>query len=74
MSWTTDVIFQVNGDKKYQIHLKSESGPIYVLLVNQEQEHTQPLVVQVRTLHFVPAQLFYTLDMSFCCIELCFVS
>ncbi|XP_050734696.1 transcription factor E2F4-like [Eriocheir sinensis] len=37
----------VNGDKKYQIHLKSESGPIYVLLVNQEQEHTQPLVVQV---------------------------
>ncbi|XP_037787024.1 transcription factor E2F4-like [Penaeus monodon] len=37
----------VNGDKKYQIHLKSESGPIYVLLVNQEQEHTPPLVVQV---------------------------
>lgn len=41
------VILQVNGDKKYQIHLKSESGPIYVLLVNQEQEHTPPLVVQV---------------------------
>ncbi|KAK8372314.1 hypothetical protein O3P69_011281, partial [Scylla paramamosain] len=37
----------VNGDKKYQIHLKSESGPIYVLLVNQDQEHTPPLVVQV---------------------------
>ncbi|KAK8736128.1 hypothetical protein OTU49_004837, partial [Cherax quadricarinatus] len=37
----------VNGDKKYQIHLKSESGPIYVLLVNQDQEHAPPLVVQV---------------------------
>ncbi|KAG0722020.1 Transcription factor E2F4 [Chionoecetes opilio] len=38
----------LNGDKKkYQIHLKSESGPIYVLLVNQDQEHTAPLVVQV---------------------------
>lgn len=42
---------QVNGDKKYQIHLKSESGPIYVLLVNQEQEHTPPLVVQVSWLY-----------------------
>lgn len=37
----------MNGDKKYQIHLKSESGPIYVLLVNPEQEHNPPLVVQV---------------------------
>ncbi|KAK7080133.1 Transcription factor e2f4, partial [Halocaridina rubra] len=37
----------VNGDKKYQVHLKSETGPIYVLLVNPEQEHSPPLVVQV---------------------------
>ncbi|CAL4060872.1 unnamed protein product, partial [Meganyctiphanes norvegica] len=38
----------INRDKKkYQIHLKSDTGPIYVLLVNQEQEHTPPLVVQV---------------------------
>lgn len=51
-------MFQVNGDKKYQIHLKSESGPIYVLLVNQEQEHTPPLVVQVRTLHLGAAEIF----------------
>ncbi|XP_076065975.1 transcription factor E2F5-like [Oratosquilla oratoria] len=38
----------INGDKKkYQIHLKSDSGPIYVLLVNQEQDHAPPFVVQV---------------------------
>ena len=33
--------------KQYQIHLKSHSGPIYVLLVNKDTEATSPVVVQV---------------------------
>ncbi|XP_064611357.1 transcription factor E2F5-like [Liolophura sinensis] len=33
--------------KSYQIHLKSQSGPIYVLLVNKDTEETSPVVVQV---------------------------
>lgn len=33
--------------KRYQIHLKSHSGPIYVLLVNKDTESTSPVVVQV---------------------------
>lgn len=42
------ICFQGPGFKKnYQIHLKSHSGPINVLLVNQETEGTSPVVVQV---------------------------
>lgn len=33
--------------KKYQIHLKSHAGPIYVLLVNKDTDSTSPVVVQV---------------------------
>ncbi|XP_064641672.1 transcription factor E2F5-like isoform X2 [Lineus longissimus] len=33
--------------KKYQIHLKSHSGPIYVLLVNKDTDSSSPVVVQV---------------------------
>jgi transcription factor E2F4/5 len=37
---------QMNGCTKYQIHLKSENGQIYVLLVNKEAD-SDPVVVQV---------------------------
>ncbi|CAH1270567.1 E2F5 [Branchiostoma lanceolatum] len=33
--------------KKYQIHLKSHSGPIYVLLVNKDTSSSSPVVVPV---------------------------
>ena len=33
--------------KRYQIHLKSHAGPIYVLLVNKDTDSTSPVVVQV---------------------------
>ncbi|XP_022244700.1 transcription factor E2F5-like [Limulus polyphemus] len=33
--------------KKYQTHLKSNSGPINVLLVNKESDSSSPVVVQV---------------------------
>ena len=33
--------------KNYQIHLKSQSGPINVLLVNKDSESDKPVVVQV---------------------------
>ena len=33
--------------KNYQIHLKSQSGPINVLLVNKDAESDKPVVVQV---------------------------
>lgn len=33
--------------KNYQMHLKSHSGPIHVLLVNKDTEETSPVVVQV---------------------------
>ncbi|KAJ8302785.1 hypothetical protein KUTeg_019181 [Tegillarca granosa] len=33
--------------KNYQIHLKSHSGPIHVLLVNKDTDATSPVVVQV---------------------------
>ena len=35
----------LNGQKKYQIHLKSVSGPIEVLLVNKEAWSSTPVVV-----------------------------
>lgn len=37
----------INQKKRYQIHLKSHSGPIYVLLVNKDADSTSPVVVQV---------------------------
>ncbi|XP_069312814.1 transcription factor E2F4 isoform X2 [Eulemur rufifrons] len=37
----------VNGQKKYQIHLKSVSGPIEVLLVNKEAWSSPPVAVPV---------------------------
>lgn len=33
--------------RKYQIHLKSHSGPIFVLLVNKDTDSASPVVVQV---------------------------
>jgi transcription factor E2F4/5 len=33
--------------KNYQIHLKSSSGPINVLLVNKDADSDKPVVVQV---------------------------
>ena len=37
----------VHQKPQYQIHLKSETGPIYVLLVNKDTDSTSPVVVQV---------------------------
>ncbi|XP_059402159.1 transcription factor E2F4-like [Carassius carassius] len=37
----------VNGQKKYQIHLKSSAGPIEVLLVNKDPSSTSPVVLPV---------------------------
>ncbi|KAL7885469.1 hypothetical protein AOLI_G00057640 [Acnodon oligacanthus] len=36
-----------NGPKKYQIHLKSSSGPIEVLLVNKDPSSASPVVLPV---------------------------
>ncbi|KAM7075127.1 transcription factor E2F5 [Molossus nigricans] len=36
-----------NGQKKYQINLKSPSGPIHVLLINKESSSAQPVVFPV---------------------------
>ena len=38
---------QANQKRKYQIHLKSTDGQIYVLLVNKDSEHELPVAVQV---------------------------
>ncbi|XP_051548156.1 transcription factor E2F4-like isoform X2 [Myxocyprinus asiaticus] len=37
----------VNGQKKYQIHLKSTAGPIEVLLVNKDPSSSSPVVLPV---------------------------
>merc|ERR1712115_385183 len=40
--------FQGPGYKRnYQIHLKSQGGPINVLLVNKETDESEPVAVQV---------------------------
>ncbi|XP_051028745.1 transcription factor E2F5 isoform X3 [Acomys russatus] len=36
-----------NGQKKYQINLKSHSGPIHVLLINKEPSSSKPVVFPV---------------------------
>ncbi|XP_054451107.1 transcription factor E2F5 [Pteronotus mesoamericanus] len=36
-----------NGQKKYQINLKSHSGPIHVLLINKESSSSHPVVFPV---------------------------
>ncbi|XP_054241301.1 transcription factor E2F5 [Indicator indicator] len=36
-----------NGQKKYQINLKSSSGPIHVLLINKESSSSKPVVLSV---------------------------
>uniref|UniRef100_A0A8C7EG20 E2F transcription factor 5 n=1 Tax=Nothoprocta perdicaria TaxID=30464 RepID=A0A8C7EG20_NOTPE len=36
-----------NGQKKYQINLKSSSGPIQVLLINKESSSSKPMVFPV---------------------------
>ncbi|KAI1243485.1 hypothetical protein IHE44_0001108 [Lamprotornis superbus] len=36
-----------NGQKKYQINLKSNSGPIHVLLINKESSSSKPTVFPV---------------------------
>ncbi|KAM4865485.1 transcription factor E2F5 isoform 2-T2 [Thomomys bottae] len=36
-----------NGQKKYQINLKSHSGPIHVLLLNKESSSSKPVVFPV---------------------------
>ena len=41
------VLQSLLSKKKYQIHLKSPAGPIYVLLVNKDTDSTSPVVVQV---------------------------
>ena len=38
---------QTGPKKKYQIHLKSTDGQIYVLLVNKDPSSDQPVAVQV---------------------------
>ncbi|XP_053558889.1 transcription factor E2F4 [Bombina bombina] len=37
----------INGQKKFQIHLKSSTGPIEVLLVNKDASNSPPVVVPV---------------------------
>ncbi|XP_060693819.1 transcription factor E2F4 [Hemiscyllium ocellatum] len=37
----------LNGQKKYQIHLKSTTGPINVLLVNKDTSSSSPVMVPV---------------------------
>uniref|UniRef100_A0A8C5QX04 Lactate dehydrogenase D n=1 Tax=Leptobrachium leishanense TaxID=445787 RepID=A0A8C5QX04_9ANUR len=37
----------INGQKKFQIHLKSSTGPIEVLLVNKDTSSSAPVVVPV---------------------------
>ncbi|XP_069822563.1 transcription factor E2F4 [Dendropsophus ebraccatus] len=37
----------INGQKKFQIHLKSSTGPIEVLLVNKDTSNSPPVVVPV---------------------------
>jgi len=37
----------VHAKKRYQIHLKSTDGQIYVLLINKDAEHEQPFVAEV---------------------------
>lgn len=36
-----------NGQKKYQINLKSHSGPIHVLLINKESNSSKPVVFPI---------------------------
>ncbi|XP_058524753.1 transcription factor E2F5 isoform X2 [Ochotona princeps] len=36
-----------NGQKKYQINLKSHSGPIHVLLINKESSSSKPVVFPI---------------------------
>ena len=36
-----------NGQKKYQINLKSHSGPLHVLLINKESSSSKPVVFPV---------------------------
>eukprot|EP00096_Caligus_rogercresseyi_P014340 TRINITY_DN6830_c0_g1_i1.p1 TRINITY_DN6830_c0_g1~~TRINITY_DN6830_c0_g1_i1.p1 ORF type:complete len:369 (+),score=131.89 TRINITY_DN6830_c0_g1_i1:104-1210(+) len=38
---------EVHSTQRYQIHLKSEEGQIYVLLVNKDSDGSSPLAVQV---------------------------
>lgn len=44
---------QMRIENSYQMHLKSPSGPILVLLVNQGQSQSSPLVVEVSHLLLV---------------------
>ena len=44
---TSNGTVATQAKKKYQIHLKSSEGQIYVLLVNKDSDSEQPLVVQV---------------------------
>ncbi|XP_030651404.1 transcription factor E2F4 isoform X3 [Nomascus leucogenys] len=47
MRTSADALLGLNGQKKYQIHLKSVSGPIEVLLVNKEAWSSPPVAVPV---------------------------
>ncbi|XP_048828926.1 transcription factor E2F4 [Brienomyrus brachyistius] len=47
----------MNGQKKYQIHLKSTSGPIEVLLVNKDTSGSAPVVLPVPP----PEEMFQSL-------------
>ncbi|RLW13485.1 hypothetical protein DV515_00000368 [Chloebia gouldiae] len=42
-----DRLMGQNGQKKYQINLKSSSGPIHVLLINKESSSSKPTVFPV---------------------------
>ncbi|MBN3309838.1 E2F4 factor, partial [Amia calva] len=50
----------MNGQKKYQIHLKSTTGPIEVLLVNKDTASSPPVVLPVPP----PDDLFQSLPTS----------
>ena len=37
----------LQAKKRYQIHLKSDDGQIYVLLINKDAENENPFVTEV---------------------------
>ena len=39
--------FTLQAKKRYQIHLKSDDGQIYVLLINKDADNEDPFVTEV---------------------------
>ena len=50
--------------KRYQMHLKSLEGQIYVLLVNKDSDNEQPLVVQVSSWYTLNYGVYFNFRLS----------